>query len=286
MNNTPMRTFNREVVTINRELEKLETHAGPITGYDLTAQWNTARANFFQLLTKLRSFALDMDIYERVASTLDDLQQRGEQLPYVPDIRDVIRAQNMLALSPHIVVTEDVRLDEQEPLELKRITVVKSDGTVLFDQDFLPQHAQKGSLPLWDAPTKHPVQAPLSVPLTQIWDDLTKALSGHYILAYNLTLVQVQLDVTAERFQLPPLVLIGDSIVDVYFDYWGKKALPTPENPEDAQLIVAAIYDHLGAPFSREAPYTTLERTTRIRQILQGIADCTLTPPSPFNTPG
>ncbi|GCF11809.1 hypothetical protein [Dictyobacter arantiisoli] len=279
MSNLPMDTFNREVVTIDRELKKLETQDGPVTGYDLIAKWNITYAKISHVLNKLHAFALEMDMYGKVAPMLYELQQRVERLPYVPDIRDVTRAQNVLALSPSIVVTEDVQPDKQEP-ELKRVTVVQNDGAILFDQDFLPTGIQKGALPAWDAPTSPTTP---SLPLPQIWDDLTKAISGKYILAYDFVLIQMQLEVTALRFQLPIPVLIGESILDLYFAYHGTNVLPTIDEPGGAFPIPTAFYNQLGAPFSRDASYTPVERAARILHILQGIANCTLTTPSQPN---
>ena len=224
-----------------------------------------------------------MEIFEKVAPTLYELQQRLEQLPYAPNIRDVTRAQNLLALSPHIVVTEDMKPDEQELPELKRVTVMKSDGTVLFDQDFLPQRVQEASLPSWDTPTESTLQATVSIPLAQIWEDLTKALSGQYILADDLALVQLQLEVTAERFQLPSPVLIGESILDLYIAYFGTNIISTLGDPTNMPAISATIYEQTTTQFLWEASHTTIERAQRIMRILQGIANCTLTASSQFN---
>jgi hypothetical protein len=283
MDDLLMSKFNHEVVMIDRNLKELEAYSGPITGYEVIKSWNIVKIKLSQLCAKLHSFALEMEIFEKVAPTLYALQQRLEQLPYTPNIRDVTRAQNLLALSPHIVVTEDMKPDEQELPELKRVTVMKSDGTVLFDQDFLPQRVQEASLPSWDTPTESTLQATVSIPLAQIWEDLTKALSGQYILADDLALVQLQLEVTAERFQLPSPVLIGESILDLYIAYFGTNIISTLGDPTNMPAISATIYEQTTTQFLWEASHTTIERAQRIMRILQEIASCTLTASSQFN---
>ena len=280
MNSLPMKMFNRDVVTINRELKRLEAYTSPIIDLESVKQWNETKAKVFSLLAKLRAFAFDMEIYEVVAPTLYEFQKRVEQLHYVPDIRCVTRARNILDLHPRIIVTKDIKLDQQELPELKQITVVSADGVVLFDQDFLPQQVHleslsEGTILLEQLPTQiEPVST------AQVWDELIKTVSGHYVLAYSLSLIQLQLEVMADRFQLPIPILIGGSILDLYSEYFGlNEGHSSGIAEENSSIGVEAILDQLGEPFIRDTLYTTVQQATRIVHIIQGIANCTLQAP-------
>ena len=272
--------FNRDVVMINRELKRLEAYTSPIIDFESVKQWNETKAKVFSLLAKLRAFAFDMEIYEVVAPTLYEFQKRVEQLPYVPDIRCITRAKNILDLHPRIIVTKDIKLDEQELPELKQVTVVNTDGIVLFDQDFLPQ---QGHLePLLEGTSSPELLSTRIEPVSMayVWDELIKTVSGHYVLAYELSLIQLQLEVTADRFQLPIPVLIGDSILNLYSEYFrANEAHAFSGGRGDSSMSLEAILDQLGEPFIRDTSYTAIEQTTCIAYILQGIANCTLQAP-------
>ncbi len=280
MNTLPMKMFNRDVVTIDRELKNLEACTDPIPGYDHVKQRNEVMTKILSLLAKLRSFAFDMEIYEIVAPTLYEFQQRVECLPYVPDIRCVTRVRNILDLHPRIIVTKDIKLDEQELPELKQVTVVSTDGIVLFDQDFLPQQVHLESLSEGTSSPELLSTRIEPVSMAHVWDELIKTVSGHYVLAYELSLIQLQLEVTADRFQLPVPVLIGDSILNLYSEYFrANEAHAFSGGRGDSSISLEAILDQLGEPFVRDTSYTAIEQTTRIAYILQGIANCTLQAP-------
>ena len=280
MNDLPMKMFNRDVVTINQELKRLEASTSPIIGLDSIKAWNETKAKVFSLLAKLRSFAFDMEIYESVAPTLYEFQRRVGHLPYVPDVRCITRAKNILDLHPRIIVTKDMRPDEQALPELKQVTVVSTDGIVLFDQDFLPQQVHLESLSEDSSSSEQP-STRREVSIAQMWDELIKVVSGHYVLAYELPLIQLQLEATADRFQLPVPVLIGESILDLYYEYLGiPEEYSFGAGKENSLISIDAIFDQLGEPFVRDTSYTTVEQATRIADILQGIANCTLQAPS------
>lgn len=118
----------------------------------------------------------------------------------------------------------------------------------------------------------------MSLSFPVIWKELTKALSGRYILAYDFSLVQAQLRITAERSHLPVPVLIGESFLDLYFEYLGPSVLSL--GTEEPMLISTAVWEQLGSPFSSGTACSIGEQAKRILQLIQAIADGTLTMPT------
>lgn len=283
MNNVLMKTFNHRIVAIDQKLKDLEKHRGPLTGYASIAQWHAKATHIRSLLTRLRTFALDMQFYETVAPTLYELQERLNTLPHVPPITCLERAKNILQLQPRILLMWDNSEQEQEIPEIGHVTVAACDEKILFDQDFVPPTSPDSPGSSIIHLSRHKSQGAATLPVTDVWDKLTRAVSGSYILAYDLALAQRQLEVAAERWHLPTPVLIGESFLDLYFKYLGPVAIKPGSDPEDSEMASEVIFEHLGSPFSNDASQMGAVQAARMARTLRAIAQGTLSIPGQPN---
>lgn len=274
MNTIVIQHFNREVVLADTELKQLLNRKFPITGYEAIEEWNTILHRIRTRLTKLLKFALEMGIYEDVASVLYELEHRFKYLPVVPPLTSLTKAQNMLRLRPYVLAIEDTQYGEQSQPELKRITVMTSDEHILFDRHFVSQHKRS----ILSMPSSSAEQQELGLSWKGVWAELTEAVSGHYVLAYDLELAQVQLEVTAERFHLSVPVLLGESFLNLYAAYTGSDNMAI-ESEDFSQFILAILAQH--EELRPQANFFTApEQARRLLHMTEEMAKGTLIIPS------
>lgn len=274
MSNHLLRIFNARVALVNIELKQLEEKADPANSYEAIERWSAAKVKISHQLATLYRFALDMEIFETVASVLYELQQRFVVLPYTPPVTCVTRARNVLQLAPCVVATRDWKPDEQALPELQQVTVATMEKKILFDQLFHPEKE-----PSFPKPTKTTsLKRSESLPMSKVWSQLIHAISGRYILAYDLALIQLQLKVTAEHLQLPVPILIGESILDLYLEYigTGRHDLLQPHESEEPVLVQEAIPELFTVALSQENSITTVKEIEHVTKLLYDMANGTL----------
>lgn len=226
----------------------------------------------------------------KVKKQLVHLFLRVKFLPPVPRIEVVRLAQNVLAQKPLILATDDLVNEETGRPEVTRIVLIEPTEALRFDSHVAPcWHGNVRMLELSTTGKGTDTTTPPTA-LEVAWSELHNSITGRYIVAFDLLLAQIQLDVTARIHGLAVPMLIGHSLLDLLLLYVGVKEpiFYGPHGPHlsltEAQVRdlmeredVVPCYDRSLAPAD--------QRARRLLQTLQKMADGTLSLNGPGRVP-
>ena len=188
---------------LTAELVK-EERASPTTGLEgLQARYQRRRALDEQLA------ALESTIY--------DLRERFNHLPWLPDLEQVRWAQALLAF-PNLAFLEVDTDGLYEDADILRLLLVDTSGSPLYNQTFKPRRLLDRRITYLTTLTQETLQdAPV---LAGEWERITNAFAGRYIISFNLEFDQTKLRENAERYHLTPLPLIGACLMEASRTYF------------------------------------------------------------------
>lgn len=151
-----------------------------------------------------------------LASAHIHLMNRLRRLPTLPP-PDLVEwaeaALQMQNLSFLVLETTGVNDDA----DILRVLIADSDGETRFDRLVRPVRWQYANSAYTGLVQEEIDNSPL---LSESWPEIRKALTGRYVLAFNLPFVQERLRENAHHHNLPPITLIGADLQFQAQQYW------------------------------------------------------------------
>ena len=230
-------------------LLQAEEAATPPT--DLT-DWQERQARRATLETHLQQ--LDLTVIE-LRRRFDDLSKlaRAEHVRWAGDL---LAFPNLAFLE---VDTDGLSADA----DLLRIALVDPTGAVLFDQLIQPCHPISPNITQLTALGQEQLKDAPRLP--DVWEAVTQAVTGRFVLSFNLEFDQQQLAGSARRYSLPALHFIGACLMLRAQDYYEEYHYPR----------LSALCDRLGMPLPPHPQQDALDRACGqvhlLRMMAQGI---------------
>ena len=271
--NPNIKRFNKLLINIGLRLDKLEK-SDIVRGIDAAKLRYNEKERLYRLLEDLKRFAIEAGLLPRMQGIIHALEKRIERLPRGPHFPTVREAQSLLEYpNLGILAAEERPRSEHEPPEVARLVVTNSTGIILFDH-ILPS-LQTPSL-LFACQQNMGLSASdeeaVSV-MTRLWPDLLSVVKGRFILSEDNLLTQIQLMVTAERFDLEPPVVIGCSALDLCHQYLETPSLAYIQAEESSLLTdLASLCEQLGVLLPGFPRPTVLDRAIGMLHIMQAMA--------------
>jgi hypothetical protein len=156
-----------------------------------------------------------------IQAELNPIQQQIKQLPALPPSEQIAWAQNVLDNSSLSFMEIDTT-GTGEGSEIVRFTLSNQIGSVLADFFIKPQSAIMGEEArqangIQDSELEH---APS---LLEVWESIRKATRGRYIISFSQEWDIKQLNQAAQRYHLPPLVIVGECLQRRCTQYYHKE---------------------------------------------------------------
>jgi len=266
--NPNIKRFNKLLINIGLRLDKLEK-SDIVRGIDAAKLRYNEKERLYRLLEDLKRFAIEAGLLPRMQGIIHALEKRIERLPHGPHFPTVREAQSLLEYpNLGILAAEERPRSEHEAPEVARLVVTSSTGIIFFD-DILPSllFACQQNMGL-SASDEEAVSV-----MTRLWPDLLSVVKGRFILSEDNLLTQIQLMVTAERFDLEPPVVIGCSALDLCHQYLETPSLAYIQAEESSLLTdLASLCEQLGVPLTGFPRPTALDRAITMLHIMQAMA--------------
>ena len=155
------------------------------------------------------------------------LRQRLQRLPVLPEVAGISWAQNVLTYPNGRIMIVDTAFAAEEG-RIVHVLLLNFDGDICCERlvapgCVVPEQIARGL----GVTTRGLLEAP---PLPHIWPALREAIMGHYILSYDLKRTSRGLERAAEQYDLDPLPIIGDCLLQRcqrYFNESGVIGLPS-----------------------------------------------------------
>lgn len=275
------KTFEARLAPLVHRIEQLEQVDGVASINAI--EWHSAEIDdIFSQLNTLASLARKAGrvFYRNVEPQLQRLATRLQFLPGIPRIEVVRLAQNVLALNPIILVTDDAINEASKRPVLTRLCLMEPTGEVRFDYQVPdPLHPHPDGMEEvspGDTLAAQPVPESLKV----AWAEFQAMTHGRFVVAFDLFLCQIQLEITAQDYRLPIPMLIGHSVLDLLLQYTKIKA-PLSQLGELASAVKDATLCDLLAeedvqPLVDVSSAPADQRALRLLQTLQAAANGTL----------
>jgi hypothetical protein len=224
-------SFDEQLASIKNLLTTVEQQ-GPANGIaEIAARQEERRTIRNQLCVLAREI--------RLQST------RLKLLPVLPDLKPIRWAQSVLAFPNGRILIIDTA-SPAEDAGVVHVLLCDFTGAVCYDRYVAPGYLlSKQAMQALGFMTQNLHEAPS---LPQIWSSLLEALTGKYVVSYNLACMRRVLEKSAEQYELEPLAIIGDCLLQQclrYFQSIGFVGLgslckivghPLPELPDCAAI--------------------------------------------------
>jgi DNA polymerase III epsilon subunit-like protein len=182
-----------------------EEMAGPVT-------------NQAELLERHRSRKELGDALHCLQQTVTTLTSRYRRLARLPGLEQVARANALLRL-PNLLFCVIDTTGLHPDSDVLRVVLLNREGTVVFDRIVCPQRQPSQANTFYTGIAREQVLA--AAKLSAIWEDLQRALEGHYVLAYNWEFVVERLRENATHYDLDPLHFLGECLMSRAATYYG-----------------------------------------------------------------
>jgi DNA polymerase III epsilon subunit-like protein len=227
-------------------LLRLEETVAPVSGL---ADWQARQAQRTDLSNAFHQL-------ERMTA---ELRRRFDTLPRLPHPEHVAWAQAMLAFANLTFLEVDTDGLTAEA-DLLRITLVDREGAVLFDQVIQPRSPLTAKIAqITGIKEEHLADAPR---LAEVWEAVRAAMSGRYILSFNLEFDQQQLATNTRRAGLLPPTIIGDCLMLRAQEYFEEYQYPR----------LVALCERLGFPLPEHPGQDALDRARGQLHLLEAMA--------------
>lgn len=156
-------------------------------------------------------------------SALYEVRRRIDHLPRLADDEQVRWAQARLSF-PNLAFLEVDTDGLHDDADILRVLIVDAGGSPLYNQVFRPRRPLDANTTYLTALTQDMLQdAPR---LAEEWERITQALTGRYVLSFNLEFDQNKLCENASRYELSPLTIIGTCLMEASRTYFQRYAYP------------------------------------------------------------
>jgi hypothetical protein len=286
MNEQIAQKLEERLLPLIKRIEQLEQN--PPIGTDKIVKRSAEEDDITRQLDALMKLAAQAgSAFSRtVQKKLQSLAVRLAFLPSAPRIEVIQLAQNILALKPVILVTDDTVNERHQPV-LTRIVLMEPTKVLRIDYSFPSPLYEDVAPPVVEEGIANTEKSSLLVSLKQEWIHLQKALQGRFVVTFHLPLAQAQLMGTAQRYGLPVPMLVGHSLLDLLLKYGRVKEPAVDElNQEasslsDLQLCMVLAKEDV-EPFTDLSSVPADQRALQMVQALQAIADATFSLQEPL----
>jgi len=229
------------------DLLTAEEAAGPVQDLTDLASHRVRRSAIVQAL-------------EPLEVSVARLRDRWHSLPPLPDTESIRWAQAVQKL-PNLTFLEVDTDGLSSDADIIRVVLLDKDGTTLYARTIKPRR------PISEKTTNLTAVRPEDVEyvstFAEVWDGLSTALQGRYILSYNLSFDLDKLRENAERCGVEPVTIIGECLMlksQHYFHQYSYPKLtdlcrrigfPLPEHPTQNAWDRARGQMHLLEAMSR-----------------------------------
>jgi DNA polymerase III epsilon subunit-like protein len=231
-----------------------EEAAPPISGLE---EWEARQACRAILQTHI----------QQLDRTVIELRRRCDNLPKLARAEHVRWAQALLAF-PNLAFLEVDTDGLSADADLLRIVLVDPTGAVLFDQVIQPRHPISPKIAHLTALSQE--QLTNAPHLPDVWEAVKEAVTGRFVLSFNLEFDQQQLTENARRYRLSPLNFIGACLMLRAQDYYEEEYYPR----------LSTLCERLGAPLSDHPRQDALDRARGqvhlLRMMAQGVTQVPL----------
>lgn len=238
--------MNKTMETIN-ELLALEFASEPVNGLDDLRIHLTRQLTIKQHLRALES-------------ELHNLRERVKHLPVLPPLVQIRWAQAVQAL-PNLAFLELDTTGLSTDAEIIRMTLLDAHGSVLFDHYIKPSRTLSAEIIRITGVISQDIeQAPT---IADIWTHFREAITGRYILSYNLDFDTGKLRETTRREHLEEITLIGECLMQRAMLYYSVSSYPKLE----------ALCRRIGRPLPEQPHQTALDRAHGQISLLNAMAN-------------
>jgi hypothetical protein len=239
---------------IIRQTISQEQEAGRINGLEALAESQRRRVKIAQY-------------WQTIQAELAPIDRAIKELPAHPDEALIRWARSVLAMRDVAFMEIDTTgLEEQD--EITRFTLVSQDEHIIEDVLIKPQ-ARQLSAEASKASGITPEQLEREgVTLWQAWERIEAALRGCYVISYSQEWDIKQLDKTAKRHKLEPVLVIGECLQRHATRYYNR----------EYYLSLAELCARAGYPLPEPPAQTAIDRargqihvTTAIAQAITDV---------------
>lgn len=196
-----------------------------------------------------------------LSSQITTLNNRFLALPDLPPAHLIEWAKAVLQL-PNLAFLVLDTTGVEDDSDIIRVYAADWLGQKIFDCMVRPQRYQWANT-AYTGLTQ--AQVDVAPELIEVWTFVQAALTGRYVLSYNLQFVRSRLTENAEYYDLPPFALIGDDLQEKARSYWGEYYPPK----------LAKICQRIGhtLPQPATAPDRVAGQLALLKAMSQGITD-------------
>ena len=201
------------------------------------------------------------DQLRKLEGELRDARWRIQGLPALPSGEQIRWGQAVLALGSALRILELDTTGLSKDDDLIRCTILKGDGSELFDSLIQPTG------PIYPDISRitgiRNEQLENAPPIAQVWKALSACLRGGYVISYGLDFDLGKLDEAAKRYGLEPIPIIGECLMQQAMRYFGTSAYPK----------LAALCERLGDSLPAYPHQTALDRARGQLRLLNAMAN-------------
>lgn len=199
-------------------------------------------------------------LWQRLEQELQQVKQEIYALPDLPVEEEVRWAQSVLAMHDLVFMEIDTTgLDEED--EMTRFTLLDASGQLIVDLLIKPE-----TRPLSPAASAAsgitPEQLVHGLSIEDAWGPLQEALSGRYVVSFSQDWDVRQLDNTARRHHLEPVLVIGACLQRHATRYYHG----------EYYLKLEELCARAGAPLPERPHQTSIDRARGQRAVLHALA--------------
>jgi hypothetical protein len=212
------------------------------------------------------------EIIGAIEDTADRLRRRASRFSRLPDREAIQWARTVLRL-PNLAFPEVDTDGLSEDADLLRVVLLKQEGEPLSKQTVKPRRPLSDNIRHLRA--MEPGEVADAPTLTQVWDELTRALCGRSLLSFNLPLATGKLAENAARSHLSPVTIIGACLMKRAGRSFKQSTYPN----------LSALCARTGHPFPDHPTQTAWGQIALVKALSEGMTDAPAPDPAPQDDP-
>jgi hypothetical protein len=229
----------------------------------LQQEHDAGRVNSLKDLADSQRRRKSIDHYwQSIQTELASMDQQIRKLPELPPEEQILWAQSVLALRDLAFLELDTTgLDAED--EIIRFTLIDSSLNTINDFLIKPTNRRLSE----EASRVNGIQAEQlereGIALAEAWKRIQAALSGRYVVSYSQGWDVQQLKKVATRYQLEPVMVLGDDLQRHTFLYYHR----------EYNLTLANICERIGHPLPEHPHQTSLDRAKGQVYVMTALTD-------------
>lgn len=227
----------------------------------LAQEQEAGRINTLSALhvSKMRRHSIQ-EQWNAIQAELKPLKDAMDALPALPVESEIQWAQTLTAMENLIFLEIDTTgLDA--PDEMTRIVVFNGAGKLVEDILIKPMRPISEAASKASGLRNEDLEHAFPLPLT--WQRIRDALYGRYTISFSLKFDSDQLNKAAQRYDLSPILLIGDDLQNHCTQYYHR----------EYYLSLEGLCERIGHPLPAKPHQTALDRARGQYDLLQALAN-------------